>query len=180
MKLANVQQERLFHTFLFFSRLLALSLPLYLIISFGNLAPFQVFVASLSNHLLNMLGLETVQNGAYLTVGMNNPTKQAFEFLISEDSTGWKSMIFLSALIFAVPKIGISKRMKGLLIGIPVIFLANLSRIIGIVLIERGYSLQAALIAHDYLWRFLLVGIALSLWVFWLRMDITSRNKNKI
>lgn len=166
------QQEKLWQTLTFFVRLLALSIPLYLIISLGvNLYSLQYSVATNSYWVLKFTGFHVVQDGASLTVGHESDLKQPFSFTISEDSTAWKSMLFFFALVFAVPAIPNRKRLLGLLAGLPLLWIGNLARVWGIVMIESNYGIQAALIAHDYLWRAGLIALVLLLWVFWLRFS---------
>ncbi len=168
----NQEQQKLWHTLTFLVRLIVLSIPLYLIISLGiNLYPLQYAVATNSHQILKFTGFHVMQDGASLTVGSESELKQPFSFTISEDSTAWKSMLFFFALVFAVPAIHTKKRLLGLLIGIPLVWIGNLIRVWGIVMVERGYGIQAALIAHDYLWRFGLIALVLVLWVFWLKFS---------
>lgn len=153
-------------TFIFLFRLMILSLPLYLILWFGiSLLPFQKLVAFQSKEFLQAIGYSVVMEGTRLEVGKNNP----FIFFIDEDCTGWKSMLFLFALIFAVPEIKLRKRILGLIFGLPMVWVFNLFRVIGTVLIERAYGMDIAMIAHDYGWRIGLIGIVLGIWVFWMK-----------
>ena len=93
---------------------------------------------------------------------------QPFIFMINEDCTGWKSMLFLFALIFSVPGIALKKRLFGLVIGIPLIWIGNIARIVGVVLAQESYGVQTALIIHDYLWQLGLIAIVIIIWVVWL------------
>jgi len=146
--------------FVFLSRLIALSLPLYVVMFFADLYAFQVMVASSSHILLEGMGMSVIQEGASLTAN-------GFQFFISQDSTGWKSMLFLGALVLAVPEVFWRRRIVGLLVGIPIIYLGNLGRVIAIVMVEQAYGFQAAMVVHDYLWRIGLIGIVLSFWGVW-------------
>jgi exosortase/archaeosortase family protein len=168
------EQQKLWQTFVFLFRLLVLSIPLYLIISLGiSLYPLQYSVATNSYWVLRFTGFQVVQEGATLTVGPESEVRQGFTFTISEDSTAWKSMLFFFALVFAVPAASGRKRLMGLLIGIPLVWVGNLARVWGIVMVERSYGIQAALIAHDYLWRVGLIALVLALWLVWLRFSKT-------
>lgn len=157
-------QERLWYALVFLLRLLVLSIPLYIIIFFADLSLFQNAVAEQSGFLLRLMGFDVVQNGPVLTVGTANP----FTFLITPDCTAWKSLLFFFALVFAVPRADWGKRLLGLVFGLPIIWVANLGRVVGTVLVEKLYSVEMAMLVHDYLWRTGLVVLVLVLWVAWM------------
>jgi exosortase/archaeosortase family protein len=160
------QQEKLWETFLFLVKVLVLSIPLYLVIIFSmSLYPFQAIDAFVSSGILRALGYQVLQEGAYLTVGTGNP----FSFFLTEDCTAWKSFLFLFALIFAVPKVPLRKRLSGLGLGIPVLWLGNQARIVGVILTEQATDVQFAMLTHDYFWRVFLVFLVLGVWLVWMR-----------
>lgn len=164
----NRKQQRLWHILEFIVRLIILSIPLYLIIGFGiSLYPLQLAAAGQSGWIMEVMGYSVQQEGAYMTVGGGGPS-QDFFFYVNEDCTGWKSMLFLFALVMAVPAIAWRRRGLGLLIGIPVIWLGNLGRVVGVVLAERSYGVETALLVHDYLWQFGLIALVLIIWAGWL------------
>ena len=154
--------ERLRETLVFFLRLLVLAVPLYGLLFFADLYPLQLAVASSSAWLLESAGFLVVQEGISLTVG-------GFWFFISPDSTAWKSMLFLGALIVAVPGIAWRKRLLGVGVGIVLIFIGNLGRVLSIVFTEQAFGLETAMLVHDVGWRFGLVGLVLAIWLVWYR-----------
>lgn len=145
----------------FFVRLMVFALPLYAILFAANLLPLQLLVASQSHWLLEGLGFVVAQEGTLLTAN-------GFSFFISPDSTGWKSLLFAGALIMAVPGIARKKKIWGLALGLPAVYAGNLVRVLGIVLIEQSYGVGAAMVAHDWLWRFGLIALVLGVWGLWL------------
>ncbi len=161
------KNKRLHETLVFLVRLLALSIPLYLINRFVDLAPLQVATAAQASAILNWLGAANVQHGAAVTLLQcaNGP----YTFLISPDSTAWKSLIFFPALVLAVPAITWKKRLTGLAIGLPVLWIANLVRVLAIAYAAMQYGEAVALVTHDILWRFGLVAVVFLLWVLWLQ-----------
>jgi len=163
------QQERMKDTMAFFLRLMVFAVPLYLIVFFADLYPLQAAVAHNSFVVLEGMGLSPSIQGAEMAVGN-------FHFFISKDSTGWKSMLFLGALVFAVPGVFLRKKLLGVLIGIPIIYLGNLGRVVGIVLTEQAYGFEAAMLVHDWLWRFGLIALVLVVWLVWFKL---SRANNK-
>lgn len=170
LKNLTPEQERLRDTLEFFVRLMILALPLYGIIFFVNLFPLQALVAGHSFILLEGMGLAPTIQGAGIQVG-------DFPFFISKDSTGWKSMLFLGALILAVPGIRWRKRWLGLLIGIPLIYVGNLGRVIAIVLAEQAWGFEAAILIHDWLWRFGLIALVMGIWLAWFYWTRSRRKR---
>jgi exosortase/archaeosortase family protein len=143
-----------------------LSVPLYLIIVFSvSLYPLQALDASMSSGILRLLGYQVIQEGTHLTVGAGSP----FSFYITEDCTAWKSFLFLFALIFAVPKVSLRNRLSGLGLGIPIMWLGNQARIVGVVLTEQATDVQFAMLTHDYFWRVFLVFLVLGVWLAWMK-----------
>ncbi|MBU0530599.1 MAG: exosortase/archaeosortase family protein [Candidatus Aenigmatarchaeota archaeon] len=173
------RNKQLHKTMIFFWRLVLLSIPLYIVLTLAiNLGFMQNIVATQSLWMFSLTGFTVAQDGPALTVGLENEAQQPFSFAISEDSTGWKSMLFMFALIFAVPDVHNKKRLLGLLF-IPVVWAGNLLRIWAIVMIERSYGFQAAMVAHDYLWRIGLLVLVIGLWLIWLKYVKPISKKNK-
>ncbi|MBI4020392.1 MAG: archaeosortase/exosortase family protein [Candidatus Aenigmarchaeota archaeon] len=166
------RQERLWGVLYFLVRLIILSLPLYLVLSFADLYALQAMTAGQSAWLLAGMGYAVSHEGPEVLVG----GQSVFRAFISEDSTAWKSMLFLFALVFAVPRVAMRKRLLGLLWGLPLVWIGNLGRVVGIVLVERNYGIEAAMFAHDFLWRVGLVALVLGLWVVWLK---TGNNRKR-
>jgi exosortase/archaeosortase family protein len=168
----TAQQEKLWDTLIFLLKVLVLSIPLYFIIIFSiRLAPLQQLDASVSSGILRAMGFAVQQDGAYLTVGTQNP----FTFYLTEDCTVWKSVLFLFALIFAVPAVSLKKRLIGLGLGVPVLWMGNQARILGVVLTERVTTAQFAMFTHDYFWRVFLVFLVLGLWLAWMKPPTLNR-----
>ena len=162
----TARQEKLFDTLVFLLKVLALSVPLYLIIIFSfSLTPLQALDASVSSAILRAMGYTVQQDGAHLAV----QAAKTFSFYLSEDCTVWKSALFLFALIFAVPAVSMRKRLAGLGLGIPILWLGNQARIIGVVMTQQATNVQFAMFTHDYFWRVFLVGLVLGMWLAWMR-----------
>ncbi len=167
------QEQKLWLTFQFFLRLLILSAPIYLVLLFlVDMTALQLLVAGNSAWLLGSLGWHIVQEGPLLNLG-------TFSFIISPDCTGWKSILFLFALLFAVPHVSGKKRLLGLVIGIPVLWAGNLGRILLTVLVQDMYGFELAVFVHDYLWRLGLVVLVLLIWGVWLSKALIRERKQK-
>ena len=171
----NPSQKRMWNVIVFMARLLLLSAPLYILLSFsGFLFPAQILVASQLAWILHAMGYTASQYTAMVTV--SDPVSGwIFTFWIDADCTAWKSMLFAFALVLAVPRVKISKRLYGLAIAIPVIWTGNLVRITWSLLIEQSYGLETAKFFHDVLWQFGLIGLVLAVWLLWLRWALPRK-----
>jgi exosortase/archaeosortase family protein len=163
-------QRRLWMVLVFLLRLMALSIPLYLIIWLNvSLAPMQAVIAGQVAWLLRAAGFAAAENGLLITV--SGAGADSFTFFIGQDCTGWKSMIALFALVSASLGVTMRKRLLGMAVGIPLVYLGNLARIMAVVLIERALGPETALVFHDWLWQAGLISLVLVLWLLWLRWD---------
>ena len=157
------QQARMWKTLVFLVRVSALSLPLYMIIWLGlDLYPLQVVAASQAAMLLHLMGYHLVHQGTGIIL------ENGFRFYIIADCTGWKSMLFLFAMVFAVPGIALKKRLLGLAVGIPLIWLANLGRITGVVASQGIWGTQAAMLLHNTVFQLGMIAAVLIIWIAWL------------
>jgi exosortase/archaeosortase family protein len=160
----NETQQRLWRVFVFLVRMIVLTVPLYFILSAsGILLPVQYAAADSTFWLLESAGYPMAQYGTSLVI----EGQQHFAFFITEDCTGWKSMLFFFALVFAVTGIRMKKRLLGLAIGVPLIWLGNLARIFIIVWIQQGYGTGLAMLLHDIFWQAGLIALVLILWSVW-------------
>ena len=161
------RDEQKARALVFLLRLLVLSIPLYIVIVSGvSLRPLQVSTAAQSEAVLEGMGFSVMRQGAYMEAQRLGPGP--FQFLISEDSTAWKSLLFLAALIIAVPGVSWNKRLWGIVPGLIVIWLVNIGRVVAIVLAEEAYGTETAILVHDWLWRLGLVLAVLAIWLAWL------------
>ncbi len=168
----TAQQERLWRVFVFLARLLALSVPVYIIISFADLSPLQAFTTGMLAWVMEGMGYSVSVQGFLLTVGTG--MAQPLVFFISADCTAWKSMLFFAALAVAVPGISWRKRGMGMLAALPVIWAVNLFRIIVSVHAINSYGMEFGMFLHDVLWQIGLAALVLVLWAAWLQ---AAKNK---
>ena len=170
------EQKKLWDILWFLIRLLILAIPLYLVIFLAvDMTSLQVTVASQTSYILDNLGFNVMQDGYHIIVGT---IENHFYFMINEDCTGWKSMLFLFALIFAVPAIAWKNRLAGLIVGIVIVWVANLGRVLGVVLAERMWGLDFAMALHDYGYRLGMIAVVLLVWLVWL--SLSRENKNNV
>ncbi len=189
-KKLTTEQKRLYQTLIFLVRLLVLAIPLYIVLFFLDLGFIQNMVALEMEWLFGVLGFPVAREGLIFTA-----KNTGFIFAIAEDCTAWKSILFLFALLFAVPssffnKKGLFKtkkpknmlkmRLLGLAIGIIVLWVGNLGRILGIVWVEQAFGVELAMIAHAYLWQLGLIALVLVVWVAWLWFNRPAGSKYKL
>jgi exosortase/archaeosortase family protein len=170
MKLPHLSKEdkKLWNVLLFLVRFMLLSIPLYLVLLFDiSLMPLQHAVSGSTLFMLRAAGFTAHSEGLVMYVGEPDP----FIFQTGPDCTAWKSMLCFIALVLATLGVTVRRRLLGLLAGIPLIYIGNLARIFGVVVLEDAYGLEAAMLIHDWLWQAGLISLVLLLWLAWLRWD---------
>lgn len=170
------KQRKLWNLQLFFLKLILLVIPVYLIITFGmDMASLQLEVARESQWLLNASGFSADIYGAGIVA--NTTGKAPFFFTINADCTGWKSMLFFAALLFAVPRRAWRIRLASIAAGIVALWFVNIFRVLAVVTTYASYGLDIAMLVHDYLWQIGMGLAALLFWVAWLRLSGSKKEK---
>jgi exosortase/archaeosortase family protein len=137
-----------------------LSIPLYLFIYFKIEVSFlKESEAFLTAELLKVLGLNSVSEKNLVVI--NNKIYE-----ISWDSTGWKSLYTLFALIMSTP-IRNRRKIKPIIIGLSLIFLFNIARITTTIYLSHKqiYSFE---FLHIGLWRWGSIGFLFFIWFIFL------------
>lgn len=146
-----------------------LSIPIYLvIITDYSFQPLQGMVASITTALLEVQGYSIVQNGQFMVVAAGNGI---YRVEVSWDSTGWKSVYALFALVMATPVSTLWKKLRFLAIGLPAIFALNIARIVTTMLIAITLGFQYFDIVHTVLWREGLIIAVVLVWYIWLKKE---------
>jgi exosortase/archaeosortase family protein len=157
----------------FLVRLSALAIPMYAILSVpGILIPLQMLTADVVSWVLRTMGMELAREGTLLSV-------PGFSFMIDADCTGWKSVMFLFALIFAFRGPGTGERLRGLTAGSIAILMFNIVRITGSVLAQGVYGTGFALFLHDWVFRYAMVAVVLLSWTAWMLFYLNRKTKLK-
>lgn len=157
-----MNEKKLRETLIFLSKLIVLSMPLYFVIWFADLGWLQEIV---SRTVSSFFGDSAQREGFQIVV-------DGFSFYISKDCTGWKGMLFLTALIFAT-KSSWKNRLAGLALGLPAVFAFNLLRIV--FMIWLGVSNPEFFgLFHDLLWQLSMIGAVLVLWLMWTKTDFNK------
>lgn len=151
----------------FLLKLNLLAIPLYLVVYFGYSVPqFQDLWALALARSIESLGYSTAVDGNIIGVQSGNTIQQID---LSWDSTGWKSLYVLAALVFASSGALIGK-LRFIVFGLPLVALVNFLRIDSTVLVSLEYGVEYFPIVHDFLWSSLMIVFVVALWYFlWLK-----------
>ena len=143
-----------------------LAIPMYLVIFLNLEFPFlQNFIAFSSHHILTSLGFRLTLDQAFLV----SPTDSHPPIYISTDSTGWKSMYALFALVISTPASTWKGKARFLAISLPSIFFINLIRIVFTAGFSIRYGFQYFSLLHDFLWSYGLITAIVAVWALWAR-----------
>ena len=146
---------------IFLLKMIILSIPLYLLIKFGDFTPLQRLLALQLSNILKSLGFWVDLKGTVVNL-------QGFSVAIVKDCLGWKSMLFLSALIIST-KAKWTEKTVGIALGIPVLYSLNIFRITVTSLMGFLYGMEVFEFLHFILWQVLMVLFVIALWVMWFR-----------
>lgn len=146
-----------------------LAVPLYIVI-YANLSfgPLKELNAKMVSATLNFFGYDSYSDGSTVNLVSDGILQ---EIDISWDSTGWKSMYAIAALILATPISKISRKIKFAAIGVAVIFFINYLRISSTILISANFGFNLFDIIHTVLWREGLILAVVGVWLAWVRME---------
>lgn len=162
-----LKKTRLKFILWFLLRFNLLSIPLYIAIYTGlSFLPLQIFLAQITTEILKAQDYSLVQNGQMIVVNADN---SFYTIEVSWDSTGWKSLYALFALVIAVPAINMTDKLRFLSMGLPTIFILNLIRITTTILVALNFGFQYFDIVHTVLWREGLILAVVLLWYFWVK-----------
>ncbi|MCD6477426.1 MAG: archaeosortase/exosortase family protein [Candidatus Aenigmarchaeota archaeon] len=164
MNKISLDERKLRYTLMFLIKLIVLSLPLYVFLELNiGLDPLQSFIAQHVFYFLKMTGMNPNMNGFSISLDKTS-------IIINKDCTGWKGILFFSALVLSTSS-SWKKRIWGILIGIPSIFSVNILRIIVMIWIGIN-SPEFFQLIHDILWQSSMILLVLILWIIWWRNNI--------
>lgn len=159
----NSRQQLMLRAALFLLRFTILVLPLHFLLwANWNVYVLQKLLAGSVAFFLKTIGLEVVQDYQFLVFAEFGPVE------IVKDCLAWKSMLALFGLIFAVQGLGVTKKIKGWLIGIVLIVLGNYLRLVSTFYAVVVWNLDFQIV-HSLLWRWGLMLLILGYWMLWLR-----------
>ncbi len=157
----------------FLTRLMILAIPLY-IVMYGNISLYFIEdpLANIVTSMLKTSGVETTRTNGYETNGLLMPVLQISGFEkgigIARACTGYRSLFALIALIFAVPRIKIRKKLNAIIVFTPILMITNIIRIYTTLLIGSKIGIRSFEFVHTFLWRETLIFLIILLWVIWL------------
>ena len=122
--------------------------------------PLLNFYADISNTILNLLGQDTKSTGETISSG-------GFSIQIKKGCDAIAPMILYTLSILFFP-VAFSKKPKGILIGIILLFLLNIVRIVSLFLTGK-YVKSLFDLMHTDVWQILFIIFTLYLWLVWLR-----------
>lgn len=141
------------------------AVPLYLIILTGfTWPPLMELTQAISFAMLRFIGVDASISNGFIVVPVTNGN---FAATVSWDSTGWKSILALFALIFAT-EFSLKKKLKGLLL-LPAIYMINIFRIVFMFFFVSKYDVSYFDFLHATLWSWGLIAAMLVLWIAWMR-----------
>jgi len=164
-----LKKNRLKFILWFLLRFNLLAIPLYLAIYTDfSFLPLQTLIAQITAAILKIQGYNIIQNNQTMLTDVDG---SIYSIEVSWDSTGWKSLYALAALVMAVSASNIKNKLKFLSMGLPMIFVLNLIRILTTILIALNFGFQYFEIVHTLLWREGLIIAVVVLWYFWLKRE---------
>jgi len=165
----NRTKKKLLEVVWFLVKLNLLAIPLYILIFLNfSCQPLQNFVAFLSYKLLRMLGVQVGLNQSLLTVIYGF---RLIAIQISMDCIGWKSLYALAALVIATPAVKFKKKLRFLILGLPLLFLLNIARIAMTIYLSLALEPSSFSFVHDILWQWGLIFAVLGVWAVWLKCE---------
>jgi exosortase/archaeosortase family protein len=141
-----------------------------------NFPPLQEFLAALTTTALQLQKIPATAAGTFITLVDLDSTLRNVQ--ISFDSTGWKSMYALAALVIATPLPDLKRKLHFIVVGLPAVFMLNFLRIWSTLWYSYIYGWQNFDVIHTLLWREGLIAVVLLFWFFWLR-DAVKLEKQK-
>lgn len=140
------------------------SVPLYAILVSGAKLPFLIATTTFLSYSLVSATIPASMENSIISIPAADGSFAAY---ITWDSTGWKSMLAMAALIFATdfPR---RKKLRGL-VFVPLVYAANIVRIWLMFLAVHWYGTGVFPFLHTTLWSFGLIATILAFWVIWMK-----------
>ena len=168
---------KLNHVIVFLVTFNLLAIPLYIALYTNfSFEPLKELNAKMVSATLEIFGYNAYTSKSSVNLIVDNIPQKID---ISWDSTGWKSMYALTALILSTPISRISRKIKFAAIGVAIVFFINYLRILTTILISANFGFNLFDIVHTVLWREGLILIIIGLWFVWLRMEKYNIGKTK-
>lgn len=143
----------------------------FLLYKTAYLRYFILFTANSAGRLINLAGIKADVNDSNII--LKNQT-----LLVNLECTAIYLMIIYGSFILAYPA-NLKRKMVGMAFGLPLIFLANLIRLLLIALIFE-FRPQYFQYFHDYMWQIGFIILVILLWLVWLEKVVKYETKAAI
>ena len=145
--------------------------------SFG-LEAWPNFIDKLSESAATLCYWMLIPFTEHVSVSKTVVSYDGFNVMVIGECTGvMEFMIFGAALLSY--SVSWSKRLIGLLIGIPILFVFNVIRIVGLLFVGR-YAAEMFDIAHVYFWQAGTVLVICGLWMAWIRFVVQVDGRSSL
>lgn len=158
----------------FLVKLNVLAVPLYLISYFGYSVPeFQNIWAQILSGAMNAFGYTNTVLGHTIGTKVGDSIQQ-IDF--SWDSTGWKSLYAMAALVFASGVGALRYKLKFLAWMLPLVFFVNFLRVFSTVVFSINFGFDYFDLVHGFLWSGLMVVFVIGAWyLLFFKEKVNSR-----
>ncbi len=156
---------------LFLVKFNLLLIPFYAVVYFDvDFYPVQICFANFIGSMLRIFGYNVEIDGIFIYV-------KDLVIDISRDCVGWKSIYSVAALVLASPGM-LKKKLKFLVVWTPLLFVINILRVLGVILIGLKFGTKYLELLHKFVWQEIMVVVIIGVWCIWLR-KVIKLNKKK-
>lgn len=162
----DANQRKLWDVFIFLLRFLILAIPLHVLLWINfDAYTLQVITARSVSFLLSLAGVVHVVSSTFIKI-QTGITLWTIEII--KDCVGWKSFMAVTGLIFAVRKVSLDKRIVGVMIAAPIIYIGNSFRIFSSIYLSLLFGVEWFEFIHGVLWQWGLIALVIAIWWIWL------------
>lgn len=176
LKRLDSRQKKMWNAFIFLVKFNLLALPLHFLLWSGfDATALQEWTAMMVAPVIRALGPGVTRESFILVIKSG---ENVFMGRVIKDCVGWKSVLALSGLAFAVRDVKLKRKLRFLAWGIPVLLAGNVLRLATTFYAGAVYGPEAFALVHEALWQWGLIGLILALWYCWLCAE-TGKNRRK-
>ena len=164
-------QRKLWDVFVFLLRFMLLAIPFNFLLWINfDAHSLQVLTAKAVSALLSFSGIENHVDDVVITVSHGF----TWNIEIVKDCIGWKSFMAVAGLMFGVRGVRMKRRLTGILVAAPVVYVANIIRIfssiyVPVVCASNSESVLGMFNSiHQILWQGGLIVIVIAIWWVWM------------
>ncbi len=143
---------------LFCLTVIVLNLVSFVAYQQGYLSFFETLTARATTGAIHLFGMPAYRTET--TIRLTNAL-----WIVNMECTAITIMIIFASFI-AVYRASLRAKAVGLLLGLPIIFAANITRLLLMAFIDR-YTPRYSTLFHDYLWQVAFIIMVVFLWMVW-------------